>query len=172
MSQQANLLKNIVYIDGANLHLGFKTLGRELDYKRFRRWLLDKYKIHTAYIFMGYIPEQKSLYDYLENCGFELIFKETVKQKGVVKGNADAEMILKTVRDFYEEDTESVTLISGDGDFSCLVDFLLEKQIFGRLMIPNIKYCSYLLRKKQISLVRLDHPRTISLYTKRASGRH
>ena len=86
--------KNIAYIDGTNLYKGIESHGTELDYFRFRKWLLHKYRINKAYIFMGYISKQKSLYQYLQNAGFKLVFKESVTQRGVVKGNADAEMIL------------------------------------------------------------------------------
>jgi len=58
---------NIAYIDGANLYKGIQSLNKELDYARFRKWLLHKYRITTAYIFMGYIPQQESLYKYLKS---------------------------------------------------------------------------------------------------------
>lgn len=94
---------NIVYIDGTNLHKGIKSLGWDLDYNRFYKWLCDKSKISKAYIFMGYIDEQKNLYKYLENSGFTLIFKESITQKGITKGNADAEMIIKSVGIFLNK---------------------------------------------------------------------
>ena len=149
-------ITNVAYIDGTNLHQGIKNLGKELDYIWFRKWLLWKYRITHAYIFMGYIVEQKSLYEYLENAGFILVFKEVILQGGVIKGNADAELVLKSVRDFYEETPQKVVLISGDGDFSCLIDFLKEKNIFHTLIIPNKRYCSRILRKKKIRFVFLQ----------------
>jgi len=56
---------NFAYIDGANLHKGIKTLGWELDYKRFRIWLSEKYSIKIAYLFIGLVPKHKDLYKYL-----------------------------------------------------------------------------------------------------------
>jgi uncharacterized LabA/DUF88 family protein len=165
--QKSSACKNIAYIDGSNLYMGIKELGGELDYVQLYRWLLDKYRIQKAYIFMGYIAEQKNLYKYLEKAGFELIFKETVFHKGTVKGNADAELILHSVRDFYEKDINEVLLISGDGDFSCLIDFLCEKKIFKTLVIPNSKFCSCLLRKKNIQMVFLDDARLFPKITKK-----
>ncbi len=159
--------QNIAYIDGTNLYKGLQELKKELDYKRFRVWLLQKYRIRTAYIFMGYIPEQKNLYEYLKKSGFTLIFKESVIQKGAIKGNADSEMVLQSVRDFFEKEIGQVVLVSGDGDFSCLVDFLIEKKVFRTILIPNSKYCSYLLRKKKCSLTYLEDPLIIEKYTKK-----
>ena len=154
-------VKNIAYIDGTNLHRGIKSLGEELDYVRFRKWLLYKYRINEAYIFMGFIKEQKPLYDYLETSGFALIFKESVVQKGSIKGNADSEMVLQSVRDFFEKKPKNVVLVSGDGDFSCLIDFLIEKECFRTILIPNKKYSSYLIRKKKCSLTFLDDKRLL-----------
>ena len=57
--------KNVVYIDGANHYKGIKSLGKEIDYVRFRKWLLHKYRASEAYIFMGYILEQELFYKYL-----------------------------------------------------------------------------------------------------------
>ena len=52
MSQE----NNYAYIDGANLHRGNASLGWNLDYKKFRVWLSDKYSIKTAYLFLGMVP--------------------------------------------------------------------------------------------------------------------
>ncbi len=165
-------MKNIAYIDGSNFYKGIKSLGKELNYFRFRKWLLHKYRITEAYIFLGYIPQQKPLYKHLEDAGFKLIFKESVIQKGVIKGNADAEMVLKSVRDVFEENINNVVLVSGDGDFSCLVDFLIEKSVFRTILIPNKEYCSYLLRKKNVSITWIEDSLHIFTQSERTPGRH
>lgn len=150
-------MDNVAYIDGTNLYKWIKELWEELDYKKFRNWLFEKYWIKKAFIFMWFIEEQKLLYKHLEDSWFILIFKESITQKWVVKWNADAELILKAVRDFYEEEIWKVVLVTWDWDFSCLIDFLVEKKVFKTILIPNRKYCSYLIRKKQISLIYLKN---------------
>jgi len=157
---------NIAYIDGTNLYKGIRDLNFELDYVRFRKWLLHKYRIKKAYIFLGYIAEQNQLYSYLQRAGFELIFKESVTQNGVVKGNADSELVLKSVRDVFEQNPKKTIIVSGDGDFSCLIDFLLEKQCFQTVLVPNKRYCSYLLRKKGCSLTFLDDSKLLAKFAK------
>ncbi|PCI25757.1 hypothetical protein COB57_00925 [Candidatus Peregrinibacteria bacterium] len=159
-------MKNFAYIDGTNLYKGLKSIGKTIDYQRFRKWLTDKYKVSHAYIFMGYIKKQEPLYKYLQKSGFILIFKESIMQAGKIKGNADSEMVLQSVRDVFEKETQSAIIVSGDGDFSCLIDFLIENNVFKIILIPNMKYCSYLLRKKNIPMVRLDHPRFMPLFIK------
>lgn len=148
--------KILAYIDGTNLYKGIKALGSTLDYKWFYKWLFWKYRIDKAYIFMGYIQDQQDLYKKLEEYRFSLVFKEITERNGIVKGNADGEMILKSVRDFFEQDTKKVIVVTGDGDFSCLIDFLHEKNIFKTMIVPNKKFCSYLLRKKGLPMVFLE----------------
>jgi len=68
---------NYAYIDGANLHKGIDELGWRLDYVRFRIWLKEKFGVSKAYLFIGLIPKRKTLYTFLQEAGFTLIFKET-----------------------------------------------------------------------------------------------
>ena len=147
---------NFAYIDGANLHMGIQSLGKELNYTKFRKWLFWKYRISKAYIFIGYISSYESLYAYLREAGFELIFKESVLQEGKIKANVDAELVLQAVRDVYEAKPNQVIVVSGDGDFSCLIDFLQAKKLLKTMIAPNRKYCSYLLRKKNLPLVYMN----------------
>jgi len=99
-----NRINNFAYIDGANLHKGVEELGWSLDYTRFRVWLKEKYQIGRAYIFIGLIPGNKNLYTFLQEAGFTLVFKETTYDgAGKVKGNCDADLVLKAVVDYYEK---------------------------------------------------------------------
>jgi len=99
-----NRINNFAYIDGANLHKGVEELGWSLDYTHFRVWLKEKYQIGRAYIFIGLIPGNKNLYTFLQEAGFTLVFKETTYDgAGKVKGNCDADLVLKAVVDYYEK---------------------------------------------------------------------
>ncbi len=90
-----------IYIDGNNLYRAATELGYKIDYKRFRNWLRQKYNPDQVYIFIGLIPSRISFYEYLQESGFILIFKQTISVGGTVKGNCDAELVLKAVSDFY-----------------------------------------------------------------------
>ena len=147
---------NIAYIDGANLHKALDELGWKLDYGRFRRWLQDKYDIQYAYLFIGLIPKNKDLYTKLQEQGYTLVYKEvTYDGKGKVKGNCDSELVLKVAVDFYEKRLHRAILISGDGDYACLVDFLKRKNSFPQVIrvhsfSENSTYRSFIwLLKKQ-----------------------
>ena len=72
---------NYAFIDGQNLYMSIKNQGWALDYKRFRRYLTDKY------------------------------------------------------------------IVSGDGDFYCLVNYLRNKGKLLKLMVPDNSRFSSLFRK-------------------------
>lgn len=46
---------NYAFIDCQNLYFGIKELGWQLDWKRFRIYLKDKYKVTQAFICIGYL---------------------------------------------------------------------------------------------------------------------
>lgn len=143
-----NKENNFAYIDGANLHKGVKDLGWRLDYKKFRVWLYEKYGVKKAYLFLGFLPINTRLYRDLQNWGYTIVFKPTIPDgNGEVKGNCDAELVLQAVSDMYEGNYENALVVTGDGDFACLVKFLQEKNRFSLLLSPNHKRASVLLKK-------------------------
>jgi uncharacterized LabA/DUF88 family protein len=158
MESPQNIKKqnNFAYIDGANLHKGNKSLGWKLDYNRFKVWLSEKYGVKTAYIFLGLVPKYKELYKYLQECGFVLIFKQVnYTDDGTVKGNCDAILVLNAVSDFYEKKFDRIVVVSSDGDYAELVEFLNNKKSLLSVVSPSNK-CSYLLRRQNIPLLYLD----------------
>jgi len=145
-----------IYIDGNNLYRAAKELNFDIDYKKFRGWLRQKYNAQNVYLFIGFIPAQASFYGYLQDCGFLLCFKQTTYVKGVVKGNCDAELVLKVTSDFYTKAFDTCILITGDGDFGCLLEFLLENSALNRLIAPDENKCSFLLRTKTNQILFLN----------------
>lgn len=143
-----NVGKNFAYIDGANLYRGIAELGWHLDYRRFRVWLSEKYRVSRAYIFLGFISSHTNLYRDLQNCGYTVVFKPTVPDGyGEIKGNCDAEMVLQAVSDMYEHFFEKAVIVTGDGDFACLITFLKDRNRFEMVLSPNSKKASVLLKK-------------------------
>lgn len=139
---------NYAYIDGANLYKGISELGWHLDYRRFRIYLYDKYDVSKAYLFIGFIAANTNLYRDFQNWGYTVIFKPTVPDgEGEIKGNCDAELVLQAVSDMYEALYNKAVVISGDGDFTCLVKFLQEKSRLKIVLSPNHKKASVLLRR-------------------------
>ena len=121
-------------------------MGWRLDFKKFRIYLREKYGVTKVYLFIGYLPENQELYRSLQEFGYVLIFKPAMKNKdGEPKGNVDAELVLQAMIDWDRYD--KAVIVSSDGDFYCLANYLYEKSKLKRVISPNYKKCSALLKK-------------------------
>jgi uncharacterized LabA/DUF88 family protein len=159
---------NFAYIDGANLYNGISDLGWKLNYQRFRIWLKDKYSVERAYLFIGLVGKHKDLYTFLQEAGFTLVFKETICDgNGKVKGNCDADLVLRVTCDAYENNCEKSIIVSSDGDYASLVSFLLEKNKLKAVLSPNNK-CSVLLRRTGAPIVYLNDKKKILQYKRKS----
>jgi len=137
---------NFAFIDSQNLNLGIRSLGWKLDFRRFRRYLSDKYQVSTAYLFIGYIPENQDLYSSLQKDGYTLIFKPTLPDKnGDIKGNVDADLVLQAMIDF--DNFNKAVIVTSDGDFYCLVKYLYKQYKLRMVLSPYIDTCSNLLKR-------------------------
>lgn len=164
---------NYAFIDSQNLNLGIRSLGWTLDHKKFRLYLRNKYQVKNAYLFIGYVAGNEMMYRSLQEAGYILVFKPTVLQKdGTVKGNVDAELVLHAAAIEYDNYDKAV-IVSGDGDFACLVEFLDKAHKLLYVLAPNRHYSS-LLRRFDHYIKRVDNARnSIERTTKktRTSGR-
>ena len=83
---------------------------------RFRKYLEDKYGVVKAFLFIGYVPTQQSLYTALQKYGYVVVFKPTLPlSEGRVKGNVDAELVLHAMIEYANY--EQAIIVTGDGDF-------------------------------------------------------
>jgi len=139
-------VKNYAFIDSQNLNLSIQRLGWKLDFFKFRVYLKEKYKVKIAYIFIGYVPENQNLYNSLQKNGYIIVFKPTLKNKdGRIKGNCDAELVLQSMIDYQEY--EKAVIVTGDGDFYCLIKYLLENDKLEKVLIPDMHNYSALIKK-------------------------
>lgn len=137
---------NFAYIDGQNLYLAIRELGWKLDYKKFRIYLAEKYGVKKAYMFMGFLPTNQELYNFLQTVGFILIFKPILEAKDHnIKGNVDAELVLQAMIDIQEY--QKALIVTGDGDFYCLVKHLDISGKLLKVLAPSVENCSSLLKK-------------------------
>jgi uncharacterized LabA/DUF88 family protein len=138
---------NFAYIDSQNLNMGIRNLGWLLDFKKFRVYLKDKYKISIAYLFIGYVPENSNMYASLQKAGFILKFKPVLPNKdGSNKGNIDADLVMQVMIDCFENNFNKAVIVSSDGDFYSLVKYLYEHNRLRMVMSPYYKNCSTLLK--------------------------
>lgn len=139
---------NYAFIDSQNLNLSIRELGWILDFHKFRIYLKEKYGIEKAFMFLGFIEGNTELYKSLQEAGFICIFRPTLKYKdGTTKGNCDAELVLQTMIEY--PNYGKAVIVTGDGDFYCLVKYLIDQQKFEALLIPNKLKYSALLKLKE-----------------------
>lgn len=138
---------NYAFIDSQNVNLSIQNLGWKLDFKRFRKYLKEKFYVSKAFLFIGYIEGNNQLYTTLQDAGFICIFKPTLQyQDGTTKGNCDAELVLQAMIEYPHY--EKALISTGDGDFYCLINYLIEKNKLKAVMIPNRLKFSALLKLK------------------------
>ncbi len=153
-----NKRPNYAFIDSQNLNLGVRSLGWRIDYRKLRLYLKNKYNIEKAFLFIGLVANNQTLYTELQSAGFIMIFKPTIRYfengKETVKGNVDAELVLHSAAIQFRNYNKAI-IISGDGDFACLVEYLSKKNKLLHVFTPNANY-SKLLKPYSRYIVRID----------------
>lgn len=153
MIKDAKQRKNLAFIDGQNLYMNTakkKINHWKVDLRRFRIYLEEKYNVGNAYYFLGYVQEtNQELYEEIQNAGFVLIFREhNPAMIGKKKGNVDSDIIFHIMKKLYkQEGFNKIILVSGDGDYKLLVDFLIEENRFAKILFPDKQFASSLYKK-------------------------
>ena len=139
-------MNNYAFIDAQNVYLSVKSQGWDIDWKRFRIYLKEHYQVESAFIFIGYIAGNNKLYIKLQEAGFVCIWKPILTYKdGSIKGNVDAELVLHTM--IQLPNFNKAVIVTGDGDFYCLVQYLLDQDKLKTVLVPNYHKYSALLKK-------------------------
>lgn len=177
--QPAKKVANYAFIDSQNLNLGTQKMGWKMDWKKFREWLRTEYNVEKAFMFIGYMPDYEKLYDQLHSQGYLVVLKPTLemfhteesktdtetpkddtkpeKEKVAVKGNIDADLVLHVMKEFRNYD--KAVIVSGDGDFYTMLEYLNQQGKLLHLLTPNWQYSS-LLKPFEKYIVRLDQKRS------------
>jgi uncharacterized LabA/DUF88 family protein len=141
---------NQAFIDGQNLYMNTHAHGWTVDLVRFRVYLHDKYRVDKAYYFMGvYDGKNQQMYDSIQSAGYVLVFREHAgSQVSKKKGNVDTDVVFYMMRAVADKEKfDQVLLISGDGDYWRVVDYLIGKKKFAKLLAPNKKSISSLYKR-------------------------
>lgn len=164
------------FIDSQNLNLGVQKVGWKMNWRAFREYLRKEYNVTKAFMFIGYMAENESLYEHMHGLGYLIALKPTVDlsqgdkegedRKSTVKGNIDADLVLYAMKELPNYD--KAIIVSGDGDFVSLIEYLEEQRKLLHIMTPNWQYSSllkpwekYIIRIDQLrsKLAYKDHPR-------------
>ncbi len=142
--------QNIAFVDGQNLYMG-TTLAKKnpwmVNLVKFRIYLRDKYDVTTAYYYLGYAEDRhQQLYRYIQEAGFILTFrKHNTAMTSKKKGNVDTDIVFDIMKKLYKKDTfNKIVLVSGDGDYKKMVDFLVKEKRFEKILFPNRQFASSL----------------------------
>ena len=75
-----------------------------------------------------------------------MVFKEHSNlSKSKKKGNIDTDMVFEIMKNLIDNQNFSkIILISGDGDYKKLVNYLISKDRFEKVLFPNKKFASSL----------------------------
>jgi uncharacterized LabA/DUF88 family protein len=165
--------KNIAFIDGQNLYFGTTkcekcaeklekslkdmnfsncTCGKawKINLSKFRIYLKENYNVTEAYYFLGYVDEKNNnLYEKIQKAGFIIIFKEhNLALKSEKKGNIDTDLVFEIMKKLVEQpDFDKILLISGDGDYKKLINYLIENNRFKKILFPNRNFASSLYKE-------------------------
>lgn len=63
---------------------------------------------------------------------------------GKKKGNVDTDVVFEIMRALIDVEFDRVLLVSGDGDYKKVVDYLIKKNRFEKILFPNKKFASSL----------------------------
>lgn len=141
---------NYAFIDSQNLNLGTQRVGWKMDWKKFRQFLRDNYNVEKAFMFIGYVQDNEDLYKQMQEAGYLVVLKPTVEiymtkeevdsDKHVTKGNVDAELVLYAMKEL--PNYSKAVVVSGDGDFVGLVEYLDHIGKLSHLLAPNDNFSS------------------------------
>lgn len=166
--------KPVVYafIDSQNLNLGTQKVGWKMDWRRFRQYLAEQYNVTHAFMFIGYMAENEALYEQMHDLGYLVALKPTLEinqpshdadgkpakdeDKPMVKGNIDTDLVLYAMKELPKYN--KAIIVSGDGDFLSLIEYLVEQDKLLHIMTPNWQYSS-LLKQFDQYIVRIDQLR-------------
>lgn len=160
------------FIDSQNMNLGIRSEGWTVDYAKFRLYLKNKYNVDKAFMFIGLVQNNQKLYTMLQAAGFILIFKPTIRYfengRETVKGNVDAELVLHASAIEFDNYDKAI-IVSGDGDFACLIEYLDDQEKLLKVMTPNTKY-SKLLKPFSAYIIQINKLKKSLEYKKASIG--
>ena len=119
-----------ILVDVQNVYYTTKqAYGRNFDYNKFWAKATKDRKVvkATAYAIDRGDPKQRQFQNILKAIGFEVKLKPYIQRSdGSAKGDWDVGIALDAME--YAEESDTIVLVSGDGDFDLLAHRLRTKQ--------------------------------------------
>ncbi len=146
----------VVYIDSQNIHKAIEELWWIIDWELFYQYLVKKFEVQEIKIFLWYIKIYEKFYSQLKEVWYQVIYKETmVLENGTIKWNVDIDIAIHVMLDMFEWWLKKAYLVTWDWDYNTLVDLLKSRNLLGRVLVPNRKKASKLLKKSAWSDIQI-----------------
>lgn len=173
------------FIDSQNLNVSVQKYGWKMDWKKLRAFLAGRYGVSKAYMFIGYVQEHEDIYEKMHEAGYAVVLKPTfdmsrprpenspagppktgdkTEEKKPVKGNIDADLVLWAMREIPNYD--KAVIVSGDGDFFGLIEYLHQEGKLLKILTPTRQYSS-LFHQFEEYIERIDQHRRELAYRDR-----
>ncbi len=144
-TKKKNIRWNYAFIDNSNVNSSVNAQRWKLDRAKFLKLLQEKFGVTKAYLFIGYTPENSKMYKYFRELGYDIVFKPVLTlDSGQTKWNVDAELVLQAMIDYRKY--KRAVIVTGDGDFACLVRHFYNKDKLHSLIVPNKRRYSQFLQ--------------------------
>jgi uncharacterized LabA/DUF88 family protein len=153
----------VLLIDGSNFHEAAKSINLRVDYKKLRELFAEDNQLLRAYYFTA-LPNRSvqsqiiKTVDWLSYNGYVVVSKEYSEfinnGEKKIKGNMDLEIAAY----MYEcaEIVDEIYLLSGDGDFTIIVQKIQQKHKVKVTCVSSMKMISSDLRKQCDSFINLE----------------
>ena len=119
-----------IFVDIQNVYYGaMDNFKRKIDFKKLTESMIKGRKLvsSNAYVVKG-DNDNSNFVGFLKQIGYNIVSKDLKKRSdGTAKGNLDIELAIDIMNEKDKLDT--VILVSGDGDFVALVEYLKSKNV-------------------------------------------
>lgn len=118
----------IIFIDASNIIYSLKDLGWKISYKRLQEYFAKNSKLVDIYFYTAKEDGKDSQDGFLamiSRYGFKLRVRRLKVVGGHPKGNVDVDLSVDMIDQIPNYDT--AILMSGDGDFQSLVNYVRSK---------------------------------------------
>lgn len=137
---------NYAFIDNENVNISVQRLWRKIDRTRLRIFLEKELQIQKAYMFLWYMEEFEPMYELFRDSWYELVFKKVHQWENIQnKWNIDAELVLHTM--IHIQDYHQAVIVSWDGDFASLAEYLSSIKKLRAVVVPNKERSSLFLKE-------------------------
>jgi uncharacterized LabA/DUF88 family protein len=132
-----------IFVDIQNVYYGaMDNFNGKIDFRKLTEGIVKgrKLEVANAYIVKG-DNDNSNFVGFMKQLGYNIVSKDLKKRSdGTAKGNLDIEMAIDIITE--KDGLDTVVLVSGDGDFVALVEYLktqnIQVEVYSFSNIKNI----------------------------------